>query len=102
MNVQLNIEALKAKDCAFLSILDTSFYPVAPTSAEIEITNNNYGNWSFDITGNDGTASISSNKPSSHLFKSFFHSISISPFSFFLLISILDNELVKFEFLIII
>ena len=32
----------------------------APTSAEIEITNNNYGNWSFDITGNDGTASISS------------------------------------------
>ena len=31
-----------------------------PTSAEIEITNNNYGNWSFDITGNDGTASISS------------------------------------------
>ena len=38
MNVQLNIEALKAKDCAFLSILDTSFYPVAPTSAEISIT----------------------------------------------------------------
>jgi len=32
----------------------------APTSAEIEITNNNFGNWSFDITGNDGTASISS------------------------------------------
>ena len=32
----------------------------APTSAEIEITNNNYGNWSFDIIGNDGTASISS------------------------------------------
>jgi len=32
----------------------------APTSAEIEITNNNYGNWSFDITGNEGTASISS------------------------------------------
>ena len=32
----------------------------APTSAEIEITNNNYGNWSFDITGNDGTASITS------------------------------------------
>ena len=31
----------------------------APTSAEIEITNNNFGNWSFDITGNDGTASIS-------------------------------------------
>ena len=32
----------------------------APTSAEIEITNNNFGDWSFDITGNDGTASISS------------------------------------------
>jgi len=32
----------------------------APTSTEIEITNNNYGNWSFDITGNEGTASISS------------------------------------------
>tara|TARA_B100001093_G_scaffold158870_1_gene151353 strand:- start:3214 stop:4494 length:1281 start_codon:yes stop_codon:yes gene_type:complete len=32
----------------------------APTSAEIEITNNNYGNWSFDIIGNDGTTSISS------------------------------------------
>ena len=31
----------------------------APTSAEIEITNNNFGNWSFDITGNYGTASIS-------------------------------------------
>lgn len=38
MNVQLNIEALKAKDCAFLSILDNSLYPVAPTSAEINIT----------------------------------------------------------------
>ena len=32
----------------------------APTSAEIEITNNNFGTWSFDITGNEGTASISS------------------------------------------
>ena len=32
----------------------------APTSAEIEITNNNFGTWSFDITGNNGTASISS------------------------------------------
>ena len=32
----------------------------APTSAEIEITNNDFGTWSFDITGNDGTASISS------------------------------------------
>jgi len=32
----------------------------APTNAEIEITNNNYGNWSFDITGNGGTASITS------------------------------------------
>ena len=32
----------------------------APTSAEIEITNNNFGNWSFDITGNNGTATISS------------------------------------------
>ena len=32
----------------------------APTNAEIEITNNNYGNWNFDITGNGGTASITS------------------------------------------
>ena len=32
----------------------------APTNAEIEITNNNYGNWTFDITGNGGTASITS------------------------------------------
>ena len=31
----------------------------APTNAEIEITNNNYGDWTFDITGNGGTASIS-------------------------------------------
>ena len=32
----------------------------APTNAEIEITNNNYGNWTFNITGNGGTASITS------------------------------------------
>ena len=32
----------------------------APTSAEIEIKNNNFGEWKFDITGNDGTASITS------------------------------------------
>ena len=32
----------------------------APTNAEIEITNNNYGNWTFDITGNGGSASITS------------------------------------------
>lgn len=32
----------------------------APTNAEIEIKNNNFGTWKFDITGNGGTASINS------------------------------------------
>ena len=32
----------------------------APTNAEIEIKNNNFGNWKFNITGNGGTASITS------------------------------------------
>ena len=31
----------------------------APTNAEIQLTNNNFGTWKFDITGNGGTASIS-------------------------------------------
>ena len=31
----------------------------APTHAEIELTNKDYGTWAFDITGNGGTASIS-------------------------------------------
>jgi hypothetical protein len=37
MNVQLNIEALKAKNCSYLTIIDTSVYPLAPTSASIFI-----------------------------------------------------------------
>jgi hypothetical protein len=50
MNVQLNIEALKAKDCAYLSILDTSVYPVAPTSAEINISLPGFDNpYNFDF-----------------------------------------------------
>ena len=32
----------------------------APTNAEIEIKNNNFGNWKFNITGNGGTATITS------------------------------------------
>jgi flagellar hook-associated protein 3 FlgL len=32
----------------------------APTSAEIEIKNKDFGEWKFDITGNGGTASITS------------------------------------------
>ena len=32
----------------------------APTNAEIDIINNNYGDWKFDIVGNGGTATISS------------------------------------------
>ncbi len=31
----------------------------ASTHAEIKITNNDYGTWSFDLTGNGGTANIS-------------------------------------------
>lgn len=37
MNVQRNLEVLAAKDCAYLSILDTSFYPVPVDSAAISI-----------------------------------------------------------------
>lgn len=37
-NLQRNIEVLKAKDCAYLSILDTSVYPVAPDEANIQIS----------------------------------------------------------------
>jgi len=38
LNVQLNLEVFKAKDCASLSVLDTSYYPVAPESAELSVT----------------------------------------------------------------
>jgi hypothetical protein len=38
MNVQRNIEVLPAKDCAYLSILDTSFYPMPVDSATMSIT----------------------------------------------------------------
>ena len=37
MNVQRNQEVLTATDCGFLSILDTSFYPVPVDSATISI-----------------------------------------------------------------
>jgi hypothetical protein len=51
MNVQLNLEALKAKDCAYLSILDTSVYPLAPDTAEISISVPGYDNpFTFDYT----------------------------------------------------
>jgi hypothetical protein len=36
-NLQRNIEVLKAKDCSYLSIHDTSYYPVAPDEANIQI-----------------------------------------------------------------
>jgi hypothetical protein len=36
-NLQRNIEVLKAKDCSYLSVLDTSVYPIAPTEANIQI-----------------------------------------------------------------
>jgi hypothetical protein len=36
-NLQRNIEVYKAKDCAYLSIHDTSYYPIAPTEANIQI-----------------------------------------------------------------
>jgi len=38
MNVQRNIEVLKGKDCAYLSVLDTSFYPTPVDTADIYIT----------------------------------------------------------------
>jgi hypothetical protein len=37
-NLQRNIEVLKAKDCAYLSILDTSYYPETLDEANIQIT----------------------------------------------------------------
>ena len=37
-NVKLNLEIYKAKDCAFISVLDTSFYPIAPDSAELTVS----------------------------------------------------------------
>ena len=36
-NLQRNIEVLKAKDCAYLSVLDNSFYPVPPDEANLQI-----------------------------------------------------------------
>ena len=38
LNVKLNLEVYKAKDCSFMSVLDTSFYPVPPESAELNVT----------------------------------------------------------------
>lgn len=37
MNVQRNLEVLTAKDCAYLSVLDTSFYPSPIDSANLTI-----------------------------------------------------------------
>lgn len=37
MNVQRNLEVLPAKDCAYLSVLDTSFYPSPIESANLSI-----------------------------------------------------------------
>jgi hypothetical protein len=37
MNVQRNLEVLPAKDCAYLSVLDTSFYPAPIESANLTI-----------------------------------------------------------------
>jgi len=36
-NLQRNIEVYKAKDCAYLTVHDTSYYPVAPDEANIQI-----------------------------------------------------------------
>ena len=38
MNVQRNLEVLAAKDCAYLSVLDTSYYPSPIESANLSIT----------------------------------------------------------------
>jgi len=37
MNVQLNLEVLKAKDCSYLTVIDTSVYPITPDTANIFI-----------------------------------------------------------------
>lgn len=36
-NVKLNLEVYKAKDCGFMTVLDTSFYPVAPDTANLQV-----------------------------------------------------------------
>lgn len=36
-DLQRNIEVFKAKDCAYLSVLDTSVYPTAPDTANLQI-----------------------------------------------------------------
>jgi len=36
-NVKLNLEVYKAKDCGFISVLDTSFYPIAPDTANLQV-----------------------------------------------------------------
>lgn len=37
MNVQRNLEVLPAKDCSYLSVLDTSYYPVPVDTANLTI-----------------------------------------------------------------
>jgi hypothetical protein len=36
-NVKLNLEITKAKDCGFISIQDTSYYPIPPESANLQV-----------------------------------------------------------------
>lgn len=43
MNVQRNLEVIKGKDCSYLSILDTSFFPTPVASADIYVTLPGYG-----------------------------------------------------------
>lgn len=57
MNVQRNIEVLAAKDCGYLSILDTSFYPVPVDSATMSITVPGYSS-PFQFVFNLGEVNI--------------------------------------------
>ena len=57
MNVQRNQEVLTATDCGFLSILDTSFYPIPVDSATISIGMPGYDN-PFQFVFNLGEVNI--------------------------------------------
>lgn len=57
MNVQRNQEVLAATDCGFLSILDTSFYPVPVDSATISIGVPGY-DYPFEFVFNLGEVNI--------------------------------------------
>jgi hypothetical protein len=43
-DLQRNIEVFKAKDCSYMSVLDTSVYPQTPTSANLEVYVPGYDN----------------------------------------------------------